>query len=469
MITINYRSVEINYNQIDFGNLTEIMANLMIRNFSTKDRIFYAATDWSKSTDKSERIESKPGCIIASPTFPCKPIPKSITDQDYVFHWVRDAAISIMELGYFKDKYTSYIEDYVDFSRLIQTNAIEAKKTNYSCFRVDGTLRDGTRKYSFLDYSEENIWNQQNDGCPLRIISLIELKSIMTQSYQDKSLEIIKQDIDTILGCYKGTTEKNIWEEVGGESFFVKSVQLEALKKVLNNNIYISEKKKIQDAIDYLTKSISKHWNDEKKHYISIINPIYDNDNQKDKVKDSIDLNSDIIMASIYGSIDVMDSQMMSSACKVLEEISKYKINEYDQRRGIGPLIGRYPNDVYDGNNADNEEDKGIPWVPCTSVLAEYFYRVAYKIKKQRSFEINDDNRGFYNLAEINDNKDFTNAIDKLIKKGDKMLQAIIYHSDHLELSEQIDPILGYEQNVKNLTWSYASFLSAVRARKRVK
>lgn len=44
------------------------------------------------------------------------------------------------------------------------------------------------------------------------------------------------------------------------------------------------------------------------------------------------------------------------------------------------------------------------------------------------------------------------------------MLRAVIYHSDHIELSEQFDGTSGYEKSVSNLTWSYAAFLSAVRA-----
>jgi len=45
------------------------------------------------------------------------------------------------------------------------------------------------------------------------------------------------------------------------------------------------------------------------------------------------------------------------------------------------------------------------------------------------------------------------------------MLQAVIFHSDNLELNEQFDAATGYEKSVSNLSWSYASFLSAVRAR----
>jgi hypothetical protein len=46
---------------------------------------------------------------------------------------------------------------------------------------------------------------------------------------------------------------------------------------------------------------------------------------------------------------------------------------------------------------------------------------------------------------------------------GDQMLRAVIFHSDNLELSEQFDATTGYEKSVSNLSWSYASFLSAER------
>ena len=45
------------------------------------------------------------------------------------------------------------------------------------------------------------------------------------------------------------------------------------------------------------------------------------------------------------------------------------------------------------------------------------------------------------------------------------MLQAVVFHSDHFELSEQFDASSGFEKSVSNLSWSYASFLSALRAK----
>jgi glucoamylase len=45
------------------------------------------------------------------------------------------------------------------------------------------------------------------------------------------------------------------------------------------------------------------------------------------------------------------------------------------------------------------------------------------------------------------------------------MLRGLIFHSDNLALSEQFDRDSGFERSLANLTWSYASFLSALRAR----
>ena len=48
---------------------------------------------------------------------------------------------------------------------------------------------------------------------------------------------------------------------------------------------------------------------------------------------------------------------------------------------------------------------------------------------------------------------------------GDSMLNAVVYHSNCFELSEQFDQTTGYELSVSNLTWSYAAFLGALGAR----
>ena len=59
-------------------------------------------------------------------------------------------------------------------------------------------------------------------------------------------------------------------------------------------------------------------------------------------------------------------------------------------------------------------------------------------------------------------------VVTALRDAGDRSLHALIFHSDHLELSDQFDAFSGYEKSVTNLSWSYAALLSAVRARKAI-
>ena len=46
--------------------------------------------------------------------------------------------------------------------------------------------------------------------------------------------------------------------------------------------------------------------------------------------------------------------------------------------RGIGPLLGRYPGDVYDGDTDSEVGDH--PWAVSTANFAELYYRLAKQI-----------------------------------------------------------------------------------------
>ena len=72
---------------------------------------------------------------------------------------------------------------------------------------------------------------------------------------------------------------------------------------------------------------------------------------------------------------------------------------------------------------------------------------------------------GFFTQAGVDASSTPAAAAAALQGAGDQMLQAIIFHRDNLELSEQFDATTGYEKSVSNLSWSYASYLSAIRAR----
>jgi glucoamylase len=90
---------------------------------------------------------------------------------------------------------------------------------------------------------------------------------------------------------------------------------------------------------------------------------------------------------------------------------------------------------------------------------------LSHAIPHAGSAPIDDFSQEFFSQVGITKDTPLAQAAKSLQEAGDAMLEAVLYHSDHLELSEQFDGVSGYEKSVKNLTWSYAAFLSAVRAK----
>jgi glucoamylase len=141
-----------------------------------------------------------------------------------------------------------------------------------------------------------------------------------------------------------------------------------------------------------------------------------------------------------------------------------YPINEADhQQRGIGPLLGRYPGDVYDGDTDEQVGDH--PWAVSTANLAELYYRLAEQITTTGTIPLDELSASFFSQLGVDGSTTTAAAAAALQGAADRMLQALVFHSNHLELSEQFDAMTGYEKSVSNLSWSYASFLSAVRAK----
>src|SRR5436189_6478935 len=76
---------------VDLPSLVPIMYTFMFRNIASDGFIY---SDPQSPGDISR--DSKPGCIIAAPSFPAD---TPGIDEDYVFNWVRDGAITAMEVA----------------------------------------------------------------------------------------------------------------------------------------------------------------------------------------------------------------------------------------------------------------------------------------------------------------------------------------------------------------------------------
>ena len=434
-----YGNVRLATGADDLEVIARFMQCLMLRNFAMDGWIF-----------TGDGGNSLPGCIIASPS---KPHTED-TDQDYVFHWVRDGAICAIEASLAEAPLASLPDNYVAFSARTQKNAINAGKTaGHACFKVNGDPRE---------------WSKQNDGPALRIISIISMWSSLSNPGKTAGRQIMQIDLDYLLNEYKNSTV-NLWEENFGMHLFTSAVQLRALSELKDQaatlGITISRTQDLSDAIAWLQTQPDAHWvTANGGYYQSTIGGSGRGGN----------IDSDVIMAAVYGKLPCATDKMMSTAALIRDTFTTlYPVNAWDnnQTPSLGPVIGRYPEDEYDGDMGE-PPNIGHPWPACTCPFAEFYYNVALELVNQPLIVKAQNQRFFQQIGFTGAQGTFSvnsqnhkNALDLLAQAAERMLRDVVYHSDHLELSEQYDRNNGFEKSVRNLTWSYASFLSAVRAR----
>jgi glucoamylase len=425
--------------QIDDGSdlsvIAQHMFDLMLRNIASDGYVFQDPV--------RQGILSLPGCVIAAPSY-ANNTPG--VDQDYIYHWTRDGAITAMELAeadipVLPGGGVQELIDYVVFSKTCQTSGAQAQHFARGSFLINGQMRD---------------WSDQNDGPALQALAVLAAYPKLDAATQAIAKDVIGANIAYLLNVYQDPTF-NLWEEHQGQSFFARSTQLKCFQAIQKAPFGIAPPAGVDAAIAFLTAQLPQHWNGTT--YISMLPQI-----------PGYDTNIDIVCAAVYGAIPCTDTKLLASAAQLrkqwadLASPDKYPINIADSAQNLGPLMGRYPGDMYDGDMG-NQSLGDHPWALCTANFAELYYSLANLITAGTAVPRDAFSVEFFAQIGVDSTTSSANVVQALNNAGDAMMRAIIYHSDHLELSEQFDGVTGYEKSVRNLTWSYASFLSAVRAR----
>jgi glucoamylase len=430
---LHYSEVQVAAAQSNLTAIAPYMFSLMFRNLASDGFVF--------EDPENTHALSQPGCVLASPSWANS---ATNVNQDYVYNWTRDAAIVAIELAAGPIPTSQPLIDYVQFAQICQNSATAFGHFGRASFLIDGTPRPD--------------WSDQTDGPALQTLAILQLFSQLDVPTQAVANAVIAANLSFLQGAYQGVTV-NLWEEETGASFFARAVQLQCLQAITGNTLGIPVPGWLSTAIPWLQNALQEHWNGQ--YYQSLLPVPTD--------KTPYDPNIDIVMAAIYGAVPVTDTKLLATAALLRSQwddpdsIYNYQINQADQQRGIGPLLGRYPGDTYDGDNGAPADDH--PWAVSTCNVAELYYRVASAITAAGAVPLDANSASFFSQAGIDAQTTPAAAAAALQSSGDQMLQAVIFHSDHLELSEQFDATTGYEKSVSNLSWSYASFLAAVRAR----
>src|ERR1700752_4287216 len=132
-------SPQIAWSPAGLGKLAQHMFSLMLRNVASDGFLF---VDPNHPEPSDPQSFSLPGCIIAAPSFPAN---TAGIDQDYVYNWVRDAALTTMEIAAAKIPPSvvkggvEALIDYVNFAQICQNNATPTM--GHASFTVDGESR----------------------------------------------------------------------------------------------------------------------------------------------------------------------------------------------------------------------------------------------------------------------------------------------------------------------------------------
>ncbi len=219
-----------------------------------------------------------------------------------------------------------------------------------------------------------------------------------------------------------------------------------------------------------ISLSLEHHWSEAKGYIVS-------------GLKNSQDIRSGLDISIILGVIHSSklpsfapdDDRVLSSFVHLVGRFAQfYDINKVTHDRNGQPLgvaIGRYPEDVYDGTGVSS----GNPWYLATASLAEYLYNLAYLYQKKDRVDITSRSlpffRDFLKIKSIKVGLADSLLLSKVIQmcriKGDEFLRRIKFYEPMANLSEQYDSLSGRNLGARDLTWSYASVLSAGRARRR--
>jgi glucoamylase len=426
--------------QVDFQRVAQHMYTLMMRN---------VASDGFPFMDSTRTLMSKPGCVIAAPSYPANTPGIS---QDYVFNWVRDAAITALEIAAATSAQSGTpvqdLIDYVTFAKICQANAVPTK--GHACFTVDGQARP---------------WTEQNDGPALQSIAILAAYDKLDAATQAAARTLVTENLAFLVQVYQDVTT-SLWEEHSGFSFFARSAQLRCLQELTGNTLDIPVPAGIDQAIKWLQTALDAHWNGTR--YATMIGGDPPGQADHSVVPPGYDPNIDIVQACIYGAVPCTDTRLLATAAQLRSTWADAKspevfpINLTDARAGMGPMLGRYPGDVYDGGSGGLGDH---PWPVCTANFAQLYYELATEVTASGKVPLDELSTEFFAQVGVTAATTPAEAADALRGAADAMLRAVIFHSDHLELSEQSDGMSGFEKSVRNLTWSYAAFLSAVRAR----
>ena len=426
------------------ADLDEWIAAQEKRSIAAMERAI-SATSLTRRREKfGQVIVPATGSVLASPQ-----IANWDPEPDYFFHWLRDSAIvmrSVAELavvgaGTERARWRRHFEDFVGFSlRLSELDGADADDHRTA---TQGAFRKFLRPDSEIAaLSSDRLlaeprfnpdgtidifrWSRpQYDGPALRALACLRYLAA-GGARSDDLVRLLQLDLSFTLR-HAGDACIGPWEEPGQNAhhYYVALVQLGAL---MHGRAWAGDAEADWDAAERkLRAALDRHWSEKQGIYLAR-QPV------AETAADTLDA---AVLLAVWDA-DLPDGPHSITDARVRQTqtaIEEFFAHEFPINRGrAAPLLGRYRGDRYFGGGA---------WYPTTLAAAGLYYRRARLAGQDR---------------------------DVRIANGDAMMSALrsVTPQDGA-LSEQVDRSTGAQTSARNLTWSYAAFIAAARARAQAK
>ncbi|CAD6564151.1 MAG: hypothetical protein TREMPRED_003889 [Tremellales sp. Tagirdzhanova-0007] len=460
------------------------------------------------------------GAVIASPS-------RGETDElpDYYYTWTRDSALVLASLlpGFLPEV---YLQPWMDSpepgldhhlgeitnhtSDLLLEPLLRAYITTQADLQdidtISGNLRSGglsEPKFQVDGKAYDGVWGRpQRDGPALRALATIpyahylldrafpaDIQYVRERLYDPVFVtepgKVIKNDLEEVAaGWWKAGFD--IWEEVNGHHLFTRLSSLRALEagaklaQRLNDTgaamFYTEQADQLGRTLSQFLTSINGT-----EYYRATVfdQPLAD----QRKSLDSALLLS-VIHTSTYPGRGT-GAWLFDPTHPVLLSTVREYIRTFEGLYSInagtvwteGWAVGRYAEDIYNGINVS----QGNPWFICTFSVAHVLYLVQLAVLEAKQIQLValtipfwTDVLGETPSATSNGSIDegsatYKQAVSRLAEVADGYMEVGRRFAVNGRMSEQIHRSEGMMVGARDLTWSYASFLEAARARRTVR
>jgi len=421
-------------------------------------------------------------------------------DPDYFFHWLRDSALVmdalrlLIEDQALGSEASTHFDDFIQFSAALSQLDGRAFLAGHD-FRqaIDPTFRAYVRPDAELEalFGERVLgearfnpdgtldiskWSRpQHDGPALRALTLLRFWNVggpRNKAGDTVLRSLLESDLDFTLRHWQEPCF-DIWEEASAHHYHTRIVQYAALSDGAAWAQMLGDGARAQAyraAAQELVLRLDGHFDHGEGVYLS---PLPSTPQPGGSLL-AMRLDIAVILGVLHaaqpnGPHSVLDPKVLATLDRLERLFTKqYRINQEQGPHGAAAM-GRYAGDKYYSGGA---------YYFATLGAAEFYFRYAESIGQGETIPVADENRGL--LAHMLDlssealeaasleSRHRERLFESCIGRGDQFMAVVRAHTPASgELSEQFDQTSGAQTSAKNLTWSYAAFITAFASRKR--